>query len=245
MFRISPYKCNIYRQCPLAYKFEYVDFLGREYKTPKPYLTMGAHVHNALKDFYEKLKPEERSYKKLESLLRIRWRENRKGFEDREEEQKYGIEAMQMLRLFSHKMDVKKNPLMLEDYYDADINDRITLLGRIDRVDQDAHGLHIIDYKTGKLPENDESWKFQLLAYSYIVTKNTHLSVRKASCLYLKNYEWLSLRPNDVEYRSMIESIVKQVSIIQSDRVFEPRQGKHCKYCDYASICTKKDNTVV
>lgn len=244
MFRISPYKYNLYRQCPAAYKFTYIDGIANEYKKPKPYLTMGSHVHNALKDLYDKIQPEKRNYHALESLLRIRWPENRKGFANTKEERTYGIEALQMLRLFAHKMDIQKTPLLLEDYYDADINDRIILLGRIDRVDEEGQGVHVIDYKTGRSNDSDD-WKFQVLAYALIVSRSLKKPVIKASCLYLRNFEWKSVKPTEKDYASLIIDLDKQVSIIQSDKIFEAQTGKHCKFCDFRSICVKKDEIVV
>ena len=150
MFRASSFKLRMYETCPQQYKFQYIDKLADQYKTPKPYLTMGAHVHNALYDFYEQNEPEHRNWEILEALLRKRWRENRNGFADKEDEREWGMKALQMLKQYVLKNDVLETPVMLEDYYDADVSEDIKVIGRIDRVDEDEEGLHVIDYKTGK-----------------------------------------------------------------------------------------------
>src|SRR3990167_5081884 len=122
MFKASAFKLRMYETCPQQYKFSYIDHLDKEYKKPKPYLTMGAHVHNALKDFYEQLEPEDRTYERLEKMLRKRWLENRRGFAGREDEAKWGVKALSMLRLFVHRMDMQVTPVMLEDYYDVEVD---------------------------------------------------------------------------------------------------------------------------
>jgi len=241
MFRASASKLNTYRRCPFQYKCIYVDKIADQFRTPRPYLTMGAHVHNALFDFYDKMAVKERTYKNLENILRRRWRENRAGFQDQEEERKYGIQALQMLRLFNYKMDVRKNPVLLEDYYDADIGDDMLLIGRIDRVDEIEEGLHIIDYKTGK-KGNEEEMSTQLLIYSIIVSRNRRQPVLKASSLFLKNFEWFTIEPDETDLMDMVQGIKDQVELIRSDTTYRPVVGDHCRFCDFVEVCPKKED---
>ena len=137
MLKISPFKLQLYDQCPRQYKFVYVDQCSDQYKTPKPYLTMGAHIHNTLKDLFETVAASDRGYAIAEKILRKRWRENRAGFSSREEERVYGIRALQMLRLFCYKTDFSIQPVLLEDYYETILENEWKLLGRVDRVDEE------------------------------------------------------------------------------------------------------------
>ena len=41
----SYFRLNMFRQCRQRYKLHYVDGLAQEYRKPRPYLTMGEHVH--------------------------------------------------------------------------------------------------------------------------------------------------------------------------------------------------------
>lgn len=229
----------MFAQCPALYKFVYIDFLAQEYKKPKPYLTMGAHVHNALHDFFGKLKASERTWENLEKLLRIRWRENREGFLNKEDEKKWGLKALQMLKLFFFKNDVKKAPVMLEDYYDLDLSENLKVLGRIDRVDQEDAGLHVIDYKTGKIDE-EESSDLQLNIYAMIIAGSTKLNVKKASYLYLQNNTLKTINILDPEYQKTIATVNEQVEKIQQEKEFLPKINKNCKSCDFLEICPKK-----
>lgn len=239
MFKASPYKLKMFATCPLQYKFTYIDYLAKEYKKAKPYLTMGAHVHNALHDFYEKTKPEERTWERLEELLRTRWRENRKGFTDKEDEKKWGMKALQMLKVYFHKNDVKATPVMLEDYYDLDVDEDLKVLGRIDRADQDEEGLHVIDYKTGKVDEEDSA-DLQLIVYAMIMANNAKVPVYKASYLYLQTNHWQSINIDEQSYQDAVEKIKEQVEQIKQEKEFAPCINKYCSSCDFLEICPKK-----
>lgn len=239
MFKASPFKLSMYEHCPQQYKFTYIDYLADEYKTPKPYLTMGAHVHNSLKDFYETIQPQDRTYEILEKLLRKRWLENRKGFANVADEKEWGTKALQMLKLYVMKNDVTKNPVMLENYYDMEIADDIKVLGRIDRVDQDADGLHVIDYKTGQYNPDDVSDE-QLAIYAMIIHANQSVPVYKASYLYLATNQWYSIDISEDLFEPITEELIEKVNVIRADKQHQPRISKLCKHCDFITICPKQ-----
>ncbi len=230
----------MFELCPQQYKFCYIDDLAKDYKTAKPYLTMGAHVHNALHDFYDKLKPEERTWPNLEHLLRKRWMENRQGFSGVDDEKKWGLQALKMLKLYIHKNDVTKTPISLEDYYDADLTPDVKILGRIDRVDQEGESLHVIDYKTGKFDKDDVS-EIQLKLYAMIMSANLKQPITKASYLYLKTDEWYTIDIDQDEFPLIGETILEQIEKIKAEKEFLPCLNKYCKNCDFLEICPKKE----
>ncbi len=238
MFKISPYKLTMYETCPQQYKYTYVDYIADEYKTPKPYLTMGAHVHNSLKDFYEQVAPAERTYAVLEQILRKRWKENRRGFMNPADEKEWGLKALQMLKLYVHKNDLMKNPVMLENYYATDLTEDINVLGRIDRVDQDDEGLHVIDYKTGKFDEAEVSDE-QLAIYAMIIRANQTIPVYKASYLYLATNQWYSIDISDDLFEPIQEELIAKVDQIRSDTQYLPKISQRCAHCDFIEICPK------
>ena len=141
----------MFQQCPRRYKFHYIDDLARIYGKPRPYFTMGDHIHAALKDFLSIVPVEERTVARLEDLLREKWQRNRKGFKGLDDEKQWGERALSQVRWFAQSQDLSVTPLMLEDFHSVELSPKITLVGKIDRVDQEAEGgLHIIDYKTGR-----------------------------------------------------------------------------------------------
>ncbi|OGY79110.1 MAG: hypothetical protein A3B74_01425 [Candidatus Kerfeldbacteria bacterium RIFCSPHIGHO2_02_FULL_42_14] len=243
MFKASAFKLSLYEVCPQQYKFVYVDRIAEEYKIARPYLTMGAHVHNALKDLYEKVSPEKRNFSVLERLFRARWKENRRGFRDLEEERKWGLSALAMLKLFCQRMDLLMTPVMLENYYEYQIDPALSVLGRIDRVDQGREGLHVIDYKTGKFKADDVN-ELQLQLYSLIVEKRTHQKVAKASFLFLPSFQWYSITPQPEDYDFVIEDVKLRARDILGDEKFLPRINRYCKNCDFLQICPAKEEAL-
>lgn len=243
MFKASAYKLKMFELCPLQYKFVYIDHIADQYKQAKPYLTMGAHVHNALHDFYSKLKPAQRDWPHLEDLLRQRWAENRSGFSGPEDEKRWGTKALQMLKLYLHKNDVEKTPVMLEDYYDTEISEDAKVLGRIDRVDQEEKGLHVIDYKTGKFDKEDLS-ELQLKIYAMIMSANLKDDIYKASYLYLPLNQWHTIEIKPQEFSKIKKNILKQIEKIKQEKEFKPCLNKYCKNCDFLEICPKKEEVL-
>ncbi|MBU0731420.1 PD-(D/E)XK nuclease family protein [Patescibacteria group bacterium] len=240
MFRASPYKLKMFETCPQQYKFTYVDHLSDQYKTAKPYLTMGAHVHNALKDFYDNLEPKERTYKNLEKILRKRWLENRNGFAGVEDERRWGTKALMMLKVYVHKNDMATTPAMLEDYFDTDVSEDVKVLGRIDRVDEEQGGYHVIDYKTGKFNAEDLS-ELQLILYAMIMAGNMKTNIHKASYLYLPENKWHSIEISPEMYEEAGNMVLEQVELIKQEKEFLPCMNKYCKSCDFLEICPKKE----
>ncbi len=48
-FRVSPFSLRVFKECPRAYRFRYVDRLAKQYEKPRPWFTMGDNVHATLK----------------------------------------------------------------------------------------------------------------------------------------------------------------------------------------------------
>lgn len=237
--KISPWRLQMFDECRLKFKFTVVDELSDVYTSPRPYLTMGAHVHNALKDVYD-LSGTERNANVLEDLLRKRWKENRTGFADIEEEKKYGMKAVKMLRLFAHKNDLELEPLNTEEFQKVEITPNVFLTGRTDRIDEEEDGLHIIDYKTGRYNEDWVS-PMQLKLYAVMVQGSKPKPVTKASFLYLLSNTWYTIDIDQEVIQETVEELLEKVEEIKSEKEYEPTVGSHCKFCDFQDICTVKD----
>lgn len=110
--RISYLKLSMYQQCPLKYKFHYIDGLSYRYEQDKPYLSMGESVHKALKKFFGIKDVKKRTLKRLHQLLRKNW--IRKGYSNIDEEREYVERALEMLEKFYHSNDCTVKPLYLE-----------------------------------------------------------------------------------------------------------------------------------
>ena len=241
IFVASPFKISMFRQCPQKYKFQYIDKLAAEFRTPRPYLTMGQHVHSALRDFFQIQPAEARTLSHLQNLLRKHWRTNREGFESVEEEKKWGEKALHLLENFFHNQDVTITPYKVEETWEVPLNSDLILMGKIDRLDENSDGsLKIIDYKTGKQPADSDTFlkdDLQLIAYICIVTKKIHRLVSEGSCLYLETNERITLTPTSEVLEEGLSKIRQIINSIQMEQEFSPNPTRLCSFCDYLTIC--------
>lgn len=229
----SYFRLSMFRQCRHRYRLHYVDGLAKDYKKPRPHLTMGDHVHGALHDLFS-LPVEQRSEDRLIQLMRDRWRQNREGFKHREEERHYGEKATDQLRRFAQREDLAIQPVAVEDFHKVEIDDALALLGKIDRIDQDREVLHIIDYKTGAPREPDP---LQLQMYALIVARKFDPAPIKASYHYLETGEWITQAATEETMAQALEDVRQQVAVIGAEREYPASPGPLCGYCDFLEIC--------
>lgn len=240
MFRASPFKLNMFQKCPRQYKFHYVDSLKDVYGKPRPYFTMGDHVHAALREFLSSVPVDERNISRLEGLLREKWKRNRKGFSDIDDEKKWAEKALSQLRWFARSQDLSVTPLMVEDYHSVELSGNITLLGKIDRVDREDDGsLHIVDYKTGRIPAPLN--ETQLHIYALILSKEQDLPVSRASYLFLEAGELRTLQTSAVDSERAASYVIDLVDRICAEREYPATPHEYCGTCDYIEICPRKD----
>jgi len=232
-YETSYFKLNMFRQCRRRYKLHYLDDLAMYYRKARPYLTMGEHVHGALRDLFL-LPVEERSEERLIQLMRDRWGRNRKGFADLAEEKLYGEKATAQLQRFAQREDLTIQPLAVEDFHKVQIDDTLALLGRIDRIDPDGDGLHIIDYKTGALRESDP---LQLQMYALIVARESNPASIMASYHYLEAGAWVTLGATEETMAEALEEVRQQVAVIVAEREYPASPGPLCDHCDFLEIC--------
>ena len=240
MFEASPFSLNMFQQCPRQYKFQYIDHLGDIYRKARPYFTMGDHVHATLKDFLSVVPISERNLLKLEDLLRDKWRRNRKGFNDKADEKRWGEKALNQLRWFAKNVDMSVTPFMIENNHRAELTANILLKGRIDRVDKESDGsLHIIDYKTGKMPA--EINQLQLHIYALILSRKQDLPVKRASYLYLEvgKFQTIGLTAQDMAQATSY--VIDMVDRICQEKDYSATPNIYCWNCDFIEICPSKE----
>ena len=230
----------MFQQCPRQYKFQYIDHLGSIYRKSRPYFTMGDHVHATLKDFLSVVPASERNAAKLEDLLREKWRRYRKGFNNREDEKRWGEKALKQLRRFAQNHDISVTPCMVEDYHSAELTDNILLKGKIDRVDKEADGsLHIIDYKTGKIPP--EINQIQLHIYALILSRKQGLPLKKASYLYLETCEFRTIELTPADLAQATSYVIELANRICQEKEYPATPNIYCWNCDFLEICPSKE----
>jgi len=197
---------------------------------------MGENVHSALADFLGVIPGEERTVAGIEDLLRRKWRRNRQGFASREEERQWGERALAQLRWFVNTQMIDVRPLLLERFHEAPVSEDLVVSGRIDRIDRIGDGtLHVIDYKTGRVPEKVDS--FQLLVYVLILSRTLTSPVSQASYLYLADGVWHTFSIASGDAQDARDKVLEIAREIELERDYAEVAGPLCRFCDFLEIC--------
>jgi putative RecB family exonuclease len=239
MFKVSSFRIRVFRECRRRYKYQYVERIPTR---PNPYNTMGAHVHAALKTFFSIEASEERTADRLVDLLLESWQHNRAGFSDLADEERWRQRALAQMRTFAQTHDLAARPLLLEGYFEVPINERLALLGRIDRADEDDGGLHIIDYKTGRRPQDVDA--DQLHLYTIILERSLGRPVARASYLYLDDGSAWTVTPQRLQLDESLAMTVATYEEMLAERAYPTDVGRHCSFCDYQAICPVREEIV-
>jgi putative RecB family exonuclease len=242
--RLSPHSIALFRECKVQYKFHCIDKLGEKYGRARPYYTMANHVHATLCDLLSVVPLENRTLETAERLLEKNWRRYRVGFRNRADEERWAQRALEEVTRFVREQDLTITPVMLEKPIEAEITPGLLLRGRVDRVDRQTDGsLHIIDYKTGILPE-DIDWT-QLELHALTLSRSGHDAVSKLSYLYLLTgaVHTRQLDKEALDQRSW--ELLRIAGEIRSEKDYPPRPGSACGGCDFAVICPVKDKAYV
>ena len=239
MFKLSSFRLRVFRECRRRYRYRYVEGMPTR---PSAHNTMGAHVHNTLKAFFSLPEPEERTPERLLDLLLESWQQNRSGFSDLDDEERWRERAAAQMRTFAREHDLAARPLLLECYLETPISPQLALLGRIDRVDDDADGLHVIDYKTGRRPEEVDVQQLHL--YTVMLERSLGRPVARASYLYLDDGTAWSACPQRRELEEALAEVNTAYNEIVNERDYPTTVGRHCSFCDYQSICPSREEIV-
>jgi|SRR3989344_1304082 len=181
-------------KCPRAY------FLSNVYKDPKsghkimlmqPPLALGQAIHGTI-DSISILSVEDRFKESLLFKFDRAWKKvsgDFGGFKNSDEENGYKQRGIEMIkRVINNPGPILRKAVKIKEelpYYYLSEKENIILCGKIDWLEYlpDDDSLHIIDFKTGRNDEKENS--LQLPIYHLLVKNCQNRNVKKASYWYL------------------------------------------------------------
>ncbi|NMB56744.1 ATP-dependent helicase [Candidatus Beckwithbacteria bacterium] len=232
---ISYSQIDVYKTCPLKYKYAYVLQVPVKIHNAFSY---GTTIHNTLQQFHKfEMAGQEMDLPTLLTTYEKNF--NGLGYKSPEHKQKQYEQGKKSLALYyqNFRNQFIGRPLALEKKFRINI-DGISLVGRIDRIDKTDGTLELIDYKTGKLKDQKT------------VDKDAQLTIyaMASQALFGKAPEVLSLyfvdvgkKVSTVRKEKQIEKKKKEIE----ETILEIKQAKfgakpsiqNCKYCPYNEIC--------
>lgn len=249
---ISPSSLSDFEKCPKLYYYRYV------YKTPdtglkvqiiNPALALGQAVHDTIERFIA-LEPLLRTKKALEDIFNTVWRGlsgEKGGFASPEEEKEYKNRGEVMLENFfknDHFLTSLKEKL--PDFLKANLGEDLILTGKLDWIEKSGDSFHLVDFKTGKNEEKDDS--MQLPIYVLLAGKILQTDDIKTSYWYLDQGTQLrdfSL-PDMAEFAGKIKQkglVIKKSRLTNS---FSCPKWESCWACrDMAAVIINKKGKLV
>lgn len=242
---LSPSSISSFKECPLAYRFSYLDRLP---EPPSPAASKGTLVHRAL-ELLMCRPPVDRSVDAaLADLDRARTElADDPEFADLDltDEQRtvFHADAGQLVRRYFELEDpAGVRPIGLELRLQADLGN-VRIRGIIDRLELDADGeLVVTDYKTGRVPSELFESKSLDGVHIYALLCEQMLGRRPArvQLLYLSKPEAIIARPTEQTCRGVVRKTAALWSAIEqacASDDFRPRASRLCDFCTFKPYC--------
>lgn len=228
-----------YVRCPLQYKYHYV------LKIPTPptaAIAFGDSIHKALQNFYlEFMGDKSVGLKRLLKIYQKTWLPV--GYVSASHELRMKKEGEKILEGYFKKYHNKRLDIVaIEKPFKIKVTKDIYVVGKIDRVDGLAKkNIEIIDYKTGKKPDEKELKKsLQLSIYAMAATDrglyDKKLSEVVLSFYYLQEPIKTSFQKTPEELIDTKEKIMDIVGKIRTND-YTPTPGRWCDFCPFKMIC--------
>ncbi|MGH2989822.1 MAG: ATP-dependent helicase [Solirubrobacterales bacterium] len=244
---LSASDLDLYRICPLKYKFARVFAIPEE---PTINQRFGILIHQVLQRFHaDELREEQGHHEagteegrregidRLLWLFEAGWR--RAGFGASDDELQYRDRAVAALtRYWERHLRSETTPVWLERAFAFGIGPH-QLRGRIDRIDRlPDGGYELIDYKTGTPASAPQlASDLQLALYRVGAREAWRIDADAGSYWYVLEDEKVPV-PSAPDDRERVERTVIDVAEGINGQDFEPRPSYEiCSWCDYRLIC--------
>jgi putative RecB family exonuclease len=251
-----------YQECPLRWKFLYVDRLP---EAPRGYFTFGRVIHSVLEALVAPLvvpsarragesdrqrtldewhahpgTPTAERWMTVDEMLAAYDRTwSGEGYVSAEEESRYRALGRELLlRYYEFLVRQRPVPVAVEEHLETRW-DGIPIHGYIDRIDRTpSGGLEIVDYKTSRDLSNDDARESdQLSLYQVLVERNYAEPVHGLTLYHLRSLTPLRALPRE---RSELAGLHDRLGNVYDGiraEAFEPTPGRHCSRCDFRDRC--------
>lgn len=247
--RISHSAITDFNNCPRLYYFKSIyrnPKTGNRVQIVNPYLSLGLAVHETIDELID-IAPSKRVNKKLSKRFEKIWQNYSGkigGFTSKKQEEMFKKRGHLMIKKIEGSAILSKRSLKKEkDFPKIELSDDMNLIGNFDWIELMKDGsLHIIDFKTGKSKEKNDS--LQLPIYQVLAEKNYNRKVKKLSYWYLEKDTKLTTK-KIISTNKCLDIINKKANEIKNS--IESRsfgcssKYRKCFYCkNYETILSGK-----
>ncbi len=255
-----------YLECPLRWKFLYIDRLP---EAPRGYFSFGRTLHSVLEELARPLVvpfPRRKGDATMQHTLdhfagapgtagaprggvspmdreAVRAAYARlwvsEGYPSPEEEARYRALGEEiLLKFYDAFVATPPQPVAVEEHLEAQW-DGIPIHGYVDRIDRSpTGGLEILDYKTTRnLTRADAVGSDQLSFYQALVEKNYPAPVESLALFDLRGGSELRVPRRSPRELAMLQDRVAKVADGIGAEAFHPTPGRQCGRCEFRPLC--------
>ncbi|MET7421244.1 PD-(D/E)XK nuclease family protein [Dactylosporangium sp. NPDC005555] len=246
LFTCTPSKLGSYEDCPRRYRYTYVDRPAPPKGPPWAHNSLGASVHTALRSWYA-LDPSRRDRAALPTLLKATW--VGEGYRDETQERDVFRRALGWLESYVDGLDPHDEPLGVERTVAAR-TETLALSGRVDRIDQRAGEIVIVDYKTGRsgLTPDDARGSRALALYAIAASRVFRKPCHRVELHHLPTGTVAAhdhtddslarhLRRAEATAADITTAGAALAAGTSADDAFPVAPGPQCSWCDYRRSC--------
>ena len=253
LYACTPTRLSTWLDCPRRYRMVYLDRPAPAKGPPWAHNSLGASVHNALAGWW-RLPAPERTVAAAGAALERGWLED--GFAGPDQSAAHRARARRMVEDYVAGLDPDAEPAGVERTV-ALRTDRITVSGRIDRLDErpgfGGTELVVVDYKTGRRPLSAAGARSSLALALYALAAGRVLRrpCRRVELHHLPTGEVHAAEHTDAglaRHLRRAEELGAECAAADqryrdagpgpaADAAFPPRPGPGCGWCDYRAHC--------
>lgn len=253
MITYSHSRINTFENCPLQYKFNYIEKIKCDEESIEAFV--GSRFHETMEKLYQDLRFRVYTLEELLSYYEDQWSKNyheniliiRKE-RTVEDYKNLGRKCIEDYYRRYHPFN-QRRVLAIEKRIVIDLqgDEKYLVQGYIDRIDQKEDGTYEIhDYKTsGSLPEQSYLDQDRQLALYQIGIKNIWKDVEQVNLIwhYVTFDKEMSSTRTKEELETLKENIIALIDEIENTEEFLPKESALCNWCAYPDLCPKQKHS--
>ncbi|HYO85309.1 MAG TPA: PD-(D/E)XK nuclease family protein [Dermatophilaceae bacterium] len=246
LYRASPSRMAAWLDCPRRYRMTYLDRPVPTPRAQRAHTSIGVVTHGVLRDFWD-LPPERRTPQEVRALVSGGWVDV--GFRDADQSARWQRRVGDQIVDYLRGVDRTRQPAGLERTV-AFRTASLAFTGRVDRLDERAGRLTVVDYKTGRAVPviEDALTSLALGLYAAAVSRMWRRACLRVELHHLPTgtvvgveHSEESLARKVAEAESIVRDLVRADACFKRDgpgaAVFPTRPGPLCPWCDLRRHC--------